>query len=39
MSAKIEFEGGSGKVFADLGLNDADELLHGRNWGFMSIRF
>ena len=34
MSAKIEFEEGSGNVFADLGLEDADELFARAQLGF-----
>ena len=34
--AGIEYEESSGNVFADLGLEDADELSRGRSWVFMS---
>jgi hypothetical protein len=35
----IEFEEGSGNVFADLGLKDADRLLARAQIGFMSFEF
>lgn len=34
-SRKIEFEEGSGNVFADLGLDDADDLLARAKIGFL----
>ena len=36
--AKTEFEEGSGNVFADLELEDANERFARHNSGFMSIR-
>ena len=38
--AGIEFEEGSGNVFADLGLKDALTcFLRGRNWNSISTKF
>ena len=37
--ASIEFEQGSGNVFADLGLDDADELFTRSQLGFHVYKF